>query len=82
MHYSPTNANLMSECKRTCVLLICIIRFYSILFFYCCLSNKVFLTIEPPNATQLQDYDFVIFRNFNDYVFLRTRKEKEYKCEL
>ena len=44
----------MSECKRTRVLLICIIRFYSILFFYCCLSNKVFLTIEPPNATWWQ----------------------------
>ena len=59
MHYSPTITNSMSECKRTRVLLICIIRysiirFYSILFFYCCLSNKVFLTIEPPNATWWQ----------------------------
>ena len=51
MHYSPTITNSMSECKRTSVLLICIIRFYSILFFYCCLYNKVFLTIEPPNTT-------------------------------
>ena len=38
---------------------------------------------------QLQDYDFVIFRNFIDYIFkliflkkVTRRKEKEYKREL
>ena len=51
---SPTIAKSLSVSKRTSILLISIILFDSILFFYCCFSNKVFLTIEPPNATWWQ----------------------------
>ena len=34
MHYSPTITNSMSECKRTRVLLICIIRLFDFTLFY------------------------------------------------